>query len=241
CRRRASARLRARPLPAPGARRRSARSARRAPQPSIRTARRTRWSIRRRLRSAGAARHRQSRAARTTPRRPRGFRRQSASSSAGEARDRIYRAALEKANVRFLIREHQMILTGYSQGRATSGRLKVATWNVNGIRAREAQLLDWLDREKPDVVCLQETKAAPEQLPASLSTLGGYHCAWHGRKGYSGVALLLASAKYPPPDFAYPVFDIENRIVSASHDTLVFASVYVPNGGKDFVAKMQFL
>jgi exodeoxyribonuclease-3 len=119
--------------------------------------------------------------------------------------------------------------------------VKIATWNVNGIRAREAQLLEWLDREAPDVVCLQEIKAAPEQVPASLSALAGYHCAWHGRKGYSGVALMLASSKYAPPTFEHPVFDIENRIVTATDGTIVFASVYIPNGGKDFVAKMQFL
>src|SRR5258705_12362839 len=94
--------------------------------------------------------------------------------------------------------------------------MKVATWNVNGIRARTPQLLDWLEREAPDVVCLQEIKAAPEQLPASLSGLGGYHCAWHGRKGYSGVALMLASTKYEPPEFEHPAVDIQNRIVSAS-------------------------
>jgi exodeoxyribonuclease III len=119
--------------------------------------------------------------------------------------------------------------------------VKVATWNVNGIRAREAQLLEWLDREAPDVVCLQEIKAAPEQLPQSLCTLAGYHCAWHGRKGYSGVALMLSKTKYEPPVFEHPVFDIENRIVTATHGTIVFGSVYIPNGGKDFVAKMQFL
>jgi len=120
--------------------------------------------------------------------------------------------------------------------------VKIGTWNVNGIRARNAQLVDWLDREAPDVVCLQEIKAAPEQLPPELATLAGYHVAWHGMKGYSGVALLLSSKKYEQPDIAYPPFDFENRIVSATiGPTIVVASVYIPNGGKDFVAKMKFL
>jgi exodeoxyribonuclease-3 len=120
--------------------------------------------------------------------------------------------------------------------------MKIATWNVNGIRAREVQLRDWLEREAPDVVCLQEIKASPEQVPASICNPAGYHCHWHGHKGYSGVALLLRSARFgDAPTFEHPHFDHENRIVVASVAPLVFASVYVPNGGKDFAAKMHFL
>ena len=120
--------------------------------------------------------------------------------------------------------------------------MKIGTWNVNGIRARAAQLVDWLDREKLDVVCLQEIKATPEQLPPVLATLPSYHCAWHGMKGYSGVALLLSSNKYDAPDIAYPPFDFENRIVTATiGPTIVVASVYIPNGGKDFEAKLKFM
>ena len=70
--------------------------------------------------------------------------------------------------------------------------LKVATWNVNGIRAREAQMLEFIERETPDVLCLQETKASLDQVPDSLRELAGYHCYWHGHKGYSGVVLHLA-------------------------------------------------
>ena len=74
--------------------------------------------------------------------------------------------------------------------------MKIATWNVNGIRARKAQVLDFLAAEAPDVLCLQETKASPEQVPEPLCSVAGYHCHWHGHKGYSGVALLLRTAKY---------------------------------------------
>ena len=123
--------------------------------------------------------------------------------------------------------------------------MKIATWNVNGIRAREVQLLEWLDRERPDVVCLQEIKATPEQIPAQLCSVAGasYHCHWHGHKGYSGVALLLRRERFgaAAPEFVHPPFDHETRIVVASVAPLVFASVYVPNGGKDFAAKMKFL
>ncbi len=58
--------------------------------------------------------------------------------------------------------------------------MKVGTWNVNGIRAREAQVHEWLARERPDVVCLQEIKAPPSKVPPSLCELEGYWCLWHG-------------------------------------------------------------
>jgi len=122
--------------------------------------------------------------------------------------------------------------------------LKIATWNVNGIRAREAQLLDWLGKEQPDVVCLQEIKAAALQVPASLQalSLGDYWACWHGERGYSGVGLLIRKNVCPErPTFAHPDFDFENRVVTARVGALEVASIYVPNGGKDFPAKMRFL
>lgn len=120
--------------------------------------------------------------------------------------------------------------------------MKIATWNVNGIRARSSQVISWIDREEPDVIALQEIKASPEQVPEPLATLPGYHVHWHGYKGYSGVALLLREAKFADkPTYVHPPFDLENRIVVTEVGSIVFGSVYVPNGGKDFVAKMQFL
>ena len=120
--------------------------------------------------------------------------------------------------------------------------MKVATWNVNGIRARQAQLQEWIDREQPDVVCLQEIKASPDQIPVWLCELEGYWCYWHGGKGYSGVGLHVSKRISPErPAFAHPDFDYESRIVTARADGLTFASIYVPNGGKDFPAKMKFL
>jgi exodeoxyribonuclease-3 len=122
--------------------------------------------------------------------------------------------------------------------------MKIATWNVNGIRAREAQLLEWMATEQPDVLCLQEIKAATLQVPASLQelSLGDYWACWHGERGYSGVALLIRKEVCPErPAFVHPAFDFENRIVMARVGGLDVASIYVPNGGKDFAAKMQFL
>jgi exodeoxyribonuclease-3 len=120
--------------------------------------------------------------------------------------------------------------------------MKVATWNVNGIRARSSQVAHWIDGEEPDVVCLQEIKATREQVPEPLVSVAGYHAHWHGSGGYSGVALLLREKAFPePPQFVHPPFDLETRIVVAEVGPLVFGSVYVPNGGKDFTAKMVFL
>ena len=120
--------------------------------------------------------------------------------------------------------------------------MKIATWNVNGIRARQTQLQDWLEHEQPDVVCLQEIKAAIDQLPVWLCEMEGYWCYWHGGKGYSGVALHVSKRIAPErPAFEHPAFDYENRIVLVRLPAVTVVSVYVPNGGKDFPAKMQFL
>ena len=124
--------------------------------------------------------------------------------------------------------------------------MKLATWNVNGIRARQAQLQDWMERERPDVVCLQEIKATSDQVPAALFETEGYWYYWHGGKSYSGVGLHVSKTIAPErPAFAHPAFDYENRIATVDLRTvagdLTIASVYVPNGGKDFPGKMKFL
>jgi len=120
--------------------------------------------------------------------------------------------------------------------------MKIATWNVNGIRKRQTELQDWLDRVQPDVVCLQEIKATIDQLPVWLCEIEGYWCYWHGGKGYSGVALHVSRQLSPElPAFEHPAFDYENRIVLVRLPTVTVVSVYVPNGGKDFPAKVQFL
>jgi exodeoxyribonuclease III len=119
--------------------------------------------------------------------------------------------------------------------------MKIATWNVNGIRAREAQLCEWLERDRPDVVCLQELKAEPAQIPARCS-LEDYYVYWHGRRAYSGVSLHVRKNLFDvEPQFSHPPFDMESRIVQAQWGNVVFASVYVPNGGKDYAAKLAFL
>jgi exodeoxyribonuclease III len=120
--------------------------------------------------------------------------------------------------------------------------VKIATWNVNGIRAREAQVVALVGRESPDILCLQEIKAPAARVPASLCELSGYWCLWHGETAYSGVALnVRRDLTAVRPTFVHPPFDVENRIAAVDVADLTVASVYVPNGGKDYLAKLRFL
>jgi exodeoxyribonuclease-3 len=119
--------------------------------------------------------------------------------------------------------------------------MKVISWNVNGIRARHVQLQELLAAEAPDVVCLQEIKCKPDQVPDLLGSAADHWTYWHGTGGYSGVALLVRHSFFTKrPVFHHPSFDMECRIVVAELDNLVAASVYVPNGGKDYDAKVRF-
>jgi exodeoxyribonuclease III len=120
--------------------------------------------------------------------------------------------------------------------------MKIGTWNVNGIRARYGQLCEWIARDRPDVICLQEIKASPDQVPTVPGELEGYWCYWHGEKAYSGVGLHIrkdfCSQK---PTRQHPAFNVENRMATVQLGEITVASVYVPNGGKDFAAKIRFL
>ena len=93
-------------------------------------------------------------------------------------------------------------------------------------------------------MCLQEIKATPDQVPELLLEMEDYWCYWHGAKGYSGVGLHVSRAfAADRPTFSHPEFNFENRIAAVELEMgdLTVASVYVPNGGKDFPAKMKFL
>lgn len=92
--------------------------------------------------------------------------------------------------------------------------MRVITWNVNGIRAREREVLELASRHGPDVLCLQEIKSSPEQLPPGLGGLVGlpeFTSFWHGKGGYSGVSIHLRKASFAEPvKFSHPSFDHEN-------------------------------
>ena len=100
--------------------------------------------------------------------------------------------------------------------------------------------------EKPDVVCLQEIKASIDQLTFELRDIEGYWGHWHGGKGYSGVALLFAQVVRRPlsrsraPGVRLRAARLHGHATDAAGE-ITFASIYVPNGGKDFPAKMRFL
>jgi exodeoxyribonuclease III len=125
--------------------------------------------------------------------------------------------------------------------------MKIATWNVNGIRARRDQFVAWISSEKPDIVCLQEIKASPAQIAetvAELTDLPAYINYWHGtEKGYSGVSLHIRRDAFAGQStaFSHPSFDLETRIAIVRIGDLRIGSVYVPNGGKDYPAKLGFL
>jgi exodeoxyribonuclease-3 len=103
-------------------------------------------------------------------------------------------------------------------------------------------VLELVARERPDVLCLQEIKAPPARVPPSLCELGGYWCLWHGATAYSGVALHVRRELSPDrPPYVHPLFDMETRIATVDVGGVTVASVYVPNGGKDFAAKLRFL
>jgi len=122
--------------------------------------------------------------------------------------------------------------------------VKIATWNVNGIRARQDEVASFVTREQPDVLCLQEIKATRDHIPGTVGelALADYWCYWHGTKGYSGVALLVRKAiEASRPVYIHPEFDVDTRIAAARVEGTTVASVYVPNGGRDFAGKVRFL
>jgi len=126
--------------------------------------------------------------------------------------------------------------------------MQIITYNVNGVRAAANKgLLEWLDSVKPDILCLQETKAQPEQIPTFSFQEMGYHCYYFSakKKGYSGVAIL---SKQEPSDVVYgmniPKYDDEGRFLRADFGDLSVVSVYHPSGssGEERQAfKMEWL
>ena len=115
--------------------------------------------------------------------------------------------------------------------------MKLISWNVNGIRAADRKgLFDWFKVESPDVLCLQEIKALPEQVPPHLRNMPGYHIYWNSaeRKGYSGVATF--TKKQPisvKKGFGIDKFDNEGRILVTEFSSFTLFNIYFPNGKKN--------
>jgi exodeoxyribonuclease III len=110
--------------------------------------------------------------------------------------------------------------------------MKIATYNVNGIRARLQILLRWLEEESPDVVCLQELKAPQDKFPVREINAAGYNAIWHGQKSWNGVAILakdreiqeLGRHLHGDPE------DVQSRYMEAIIDGLLIICLYLPNG-----------
>ena len=118
--------------------------------------------------------------------------------------------------------------------------MKLATWNVNSLKVRLPQVLEWAGRHRPDVLCLQETKLRDEQFPAIEIRAAGYEPFANGQKTYNGVAILARSA---PGDVvtAIPGFaDEQKRVLGATVGSVRVICAYVPNGESITSEKYQY-
>ncbi len=112
-----------------------------------------------------------------------------------------------------------------------AGPVTIATWNVNSIKVRLPQALEWLRERRPDLLALQELKTQTANFPAAAFAEAGYHVAVHGQKTYNGVALLsrrpLQDVQIGLPELAG---DDQARIISGVLDDIRVVNVYAPNG-----------
>jgi exodeoxyribonuclease-3 len=120
--------------------------------------------------------------------------------------------------------------------------VKLATYNLNGIRARLPRLLEWLDRARPDIVCLQELKCADESLPIADIEAAGYGAVWHGQKGFNGVAILARGDAPKLRRMGLPgdPDDTHSRYIEAGVGDLIVASIYLPNGNPVGTEKFDY-
>ena len=126
-------------------------------------------------------------------------------------------------------------------------RLKIATYNLNGVTARLPHLLAWLDKAQPDIVALQELKAAQSSFPETAIRDAGYGCLWQGERAWNGVALLargqdpIESRRGLPGDAK----DTQSRYLEAAIHGVVVGGLYLPNGnpqpGPKFDYKLRWM
>jgi exodeoxyribonuclease-3 len=124
--------------------------------------------------------------------------------------------------------------------------LRIATYNINGIRSRIERLTDWLQREQPDVVCLQELKAEDTQIPLLPIRKLGYGALWFGQRSWNGVAILARDAQPQELRRGLPGFehDTHSRYLEAAAHGIVVGCLYLPNGnpigGPKFSYKLEW-
>lgn len=111
-------------------------------------------------------------------------------------------------------------------------RVKIATYNVNGVNGRFPVLLRWLEQAQPDIVCLQELKSPQEKFPKVALEKAGYGAIWHGQKSWNGVAILARGADPIETRRGLPgdPDDVQSRYIEAAVNGLIVGSLYMPNG-----------
>lgn len=124
--------------------------------------------------------------------------------------------------------------------------MRIASFNINGIKARLPRLVEWLDETRPDVACLQEIKTADEGFPAAELMARGYHAIWHGQKGFNGVAILAREApREVHRGLAGDPEDAHSRYLEAEVGGIRVACIYLPNGnpqpGPKFAYKLAWM
>jgi exodeoxyribonuclease-3 len=128
-----------------------------------------------------------------------------------------------------------------------AGAITVASFNVNGIKARLPRLIEWLDETRPDIACLQEIKTQDEGFPAGDLAAIGYQAIWHGQKGFNGVAILARGAMPVEVQRGLPgePEDEQARYLEAEVFGLRVAGIYLPNGnpqpGPKFDYKLRWM
>jgi len=120
--------------------------------------------------------------------------------------------------------------------------VKLVTFNINGIRARLPRLLEYLEREAPEVACLQELKCADEALPIGEIEAAGYNAVWHGQKGFNGVAILARGETPVLRQVGLPgdPDDTHSRYIEAEANGVIVASIYLPNGNPIGTEKFDY-
>ena len=120
--------------------------------------------------------------------------------------------------------------------------MRIATYNVNGIKSRLPRLLEWLRREQPDVACLQELKALDASFPHAELMQAGYHALWKGQRTWNGIAILARGAQ--PVEIRRELpgdpSDDQSRYLEAGIEGLIIACLYLPNGNPQPGPKFEY-
>jgi exodeoxyribonuclease III len=120
--------------------------------------------------------------------------------------------------------------------------VKIATFNVNGIKTRLPNLLEWLEREQPDIACLQELKALDGMFPHQELHAAGYHALWKGQRSWNGVAILSRGGQPVEVRRELPgdPLDEHSRYLEAAVDGIIVACLYLPNGNPQPGPKFEY-